>query len=137
MSAATADRYLVFVSTQCIDSGEIGNGPFRAVFDSRDQAVACFTEQVATSQHAIEKEIAKIAAAANGLVFESPYTMEAALFTVPSVAADSAENAKSWITGQLNESEDLSEHVIRFEGFSVGPKGRTATSLDNFLAGWC
>jgi len=73
-------KYLVFVSTQCLDSGEIGDGPFSAVFESEEQAAACFSEQVAASRSAIQNEIAKIADPANGLVFESPYIMQAALF---------------------------------------------------------
>ena len=136
MSAATADKYLVFVSTQCIDSGEIGDGPFRAVFDSRDQAVACFAEQVATSRSSIEREITKIADPANGLVFESPYTLQAALFAIPSDAADSAEDAIAWISEQLADDEDISDNVLQFEGTSFGPHGEKAVTLDEFFSCW-
>jgi hypothetical protein len=136
MSAVTADKYLVFVSTQCVDSGEMGEGPFRAVFDSRAQATACFAEQVAASRSSIEREIAKIVDPENRLVFESPYTMQAALFAVPSDAADSAEDAIEWISEQLEEGEDPSECVVRFDGVSFGPHGDEVMALEDFLTEW-
>ena len=136
MSAATADKYLVFVSTQCIDSGEIGSGPFSALFDSQDQGVACFAEQVAASRSSIEREITKIADPANGLVFESPYTMQAALFAIPSGAADSAEDAIAWISEQLADDEDISDKVLQFEGTSFGPHGEKVVLLEDFLTQW-
>jgi hypothetical protein len=136
MSAATADKYLVFVSTQCIDSGEIGSGPFSALFDSQDQGVACFAEQVATNRISIEREITKIADPANGLVFESPYTLQAALFAIPSDAADSAEDAIEWISEQLANDEDISDNVLQFEGTSFGPHGEKAVTLDEFFSCW-
>ncbi len=129
-------KYLVFVSTQCLDSGEIGDGPFSAVFESEEQAAACFSEQVAASRSSIEREIAKIADPANRLVFESPYTMQAALFAVPSDAAYSAEDAIEWISEQLEEGEDPSECVVRFDGVSFGPQGEEVLALEDFLTQW-
>jgi hypothetical protein len=136
MSAAIPHKYLVFVSTQCVDSGEIGDGPFSAVFDSLDPAAACLSEQVAASRSSIQREIAKIADPVNRLVFESPYTMQAALFAVPSHAADSAENAIEWISEQLEEGEDASEYVVRFDGVSFGPQGEEVVALEDFLTQW-
>lgn len=136
MSNTMQIKYLVFVSTQCLDSGEIGDGPFSTVFKSQEQAAACFSEQVAASRSAIQNEIAKIADPANGLVFESPYIMQAALFAVPSDAANSAEDAIEWISEQLEEDEDLSEYVVRFDGVSFGPHGEEAIDLEDFLTQW-
>jgi hypothetical protein len=136
MSNTMQTKYLVFVSTQCVDSGEIGDGPFSTVFDSLDPAAACFSEQVAASRSSIEREIAKIADPANRLVFESPYTMQVALFAVPSDAADSAEYAIEWISQQLEEGEDPSEFVVRFDGVSFGPHGEEVVALEDFLTQW-
>ena len=136
MSAAIPQKYLVFVSTQCVDSGEIGDGPFSAVFDSLDPAAACLSEQVAASRSSIQREIAKIANPVNRLVFESPYTMQAALFAVPSHAADSAADAIEWISEQLDEGEDASEYVVRFDGISFGPQGEEVLALEDFLTQW-
>jgi hypothetical protein len=136
VAAEAKEKCLVFVSTQCVDSGEIGSGPCSALFDSQDQAIACFSEQVAASRRFIESEIAKIADPANRLVFESPYTMQAALFAVPSDAANSAEDAIAWISEQLADDEDISDNVLQFEGTSFGLKGEKVVSLEDFLAQW-
>ncbi len=136
VAAEAKEKCLVFVSTQCVDSGEIGSGPFSALFDSQDQAIACFSEQVAASGRFIESEIAKLTDPANTLVFESPYTMQAALFAVPSHAGDSAEDAIEWISNELQKGEDLSEYVVRFDGVSFGLHGEKVVSLEDFLTQW-
>ena len=62
--------------------------------------------------------------------------MQAALFAVPSHAADSAENAIEWISEQLEEGEDASEYVVRFDGVSFGPQGEEVVALEDFLTQW-
>ena len=136
MSNTVQTKFLVYVSTQCADSGEIGDGPLSALFHSPDEAVACFGERVAASRQTINKEITKIADRANGLVFESPYTMQAALFAIPSHAADSAEDAIEWISEQLADDEDISDKVLQFDGTSFGPHGEKAVTLDEFFSCW-
>jgi hypothetical protein len=136
VAAEAKEKCFVFVSTQCVDSGEMRNGPFSALFDSQDQAFACFSEQVAASRQFIESEIDKLTDPANALVFESPYTMQAALFAVPSHAGDSAKDAIEWILNELQKGEDLSEYVVRFDGVSFGSHGEKAVSLEDFLTQW-
>ena len=136
MVAEVKEKYLVFVSMQCVDSGEMGDGPLSTLFESLDEAVACFAERVATSRSSIEREITKIGEPANGLVLESPYILQAALFAIPSGAADTAEDAIAWISEQLADDEDISDNVLQFEGTSFGLKGEKVVSLEDFLTQW-
>ena len=136
MSNTVQTKFLVYVSTQCADSGEIGDGPLSALFHSPDEAVTCFTENVAASRSSIEREITKIGDPANELVFESPYILQAALFAIPSDAVDSAEDAIAWISEQLADGEDISDNLLQFEGTSFGLTGEKVVSLEDFLTQW-
>jgi hypothetical protein len=63
-------------------------------------------------------------------------TLQAALFAIPSHAADSAEDAIEWISEQLADDEDISDKVLQFDGTSFGPHGEKAVTLDEFFSCW-
>lgn len=129
-------RYLVFVSTQSSDAGEISGTPVSKMFDSERESMTCFDEAVAASRQHIAQEVAKIKNPKNRLTFESPYIRSGAVFAVP-ITLHSAEEAIAWISKQLDEGEDVAERVIRYEGVSIGPDGEKPYPLDEFLSSWC
>jgi hypothetical protein len=136
MSSAQKTKCLVFASVQCADSGEIGDGPFSAVFDSPSHASECFTEKVAASRRLIEREIATITDPANALTFEAPYFIQVALISVPAEQAQSANDAIRWVSEQLGNGEELADGVLQFEGVSYGPDGKKEVTLEDFLTEW-
>lgn len=136
MSSALKTKCLVFASAQCADSGEIGDGPFSAVFDSPSQAAECFAEKVAANRRLIESEIAKITDPANALTFEAPYLMQVALISVPAEQAQSANDATRWISEQLENGEHLGDCVLQFEGLSYDPDGKKELTLESFWEQW-
>jgi hypothetical protein len=136
MSSALKTKCLVFASAQCADSGEIGDGPFSAVFDSPSQAAECFTDKVAANRRLIETEIATITDPANALTFEAPYLMQVALISVPAQQARSASDAIRWISEQLKNGEELADRVVHFEGVSYDPDDKKQVTLESFWEQW-
>ena len=132
----SACKFLVFVSTQCADSGEISGTPVRKLLDSEQASLECFAAAQAAGRERIASEIAKIRKPENRLTFESPYISSGAVFAVPTTL-NSAEDAVAWISQQLEEGEDIAEQVIRYEGVSVGPDGEKPYDLEDFLSSWC
>lgn len=136
MSSALLTKCLVFASAQCADSGEIGGGPFSAVFDSPSQAAGCFAEKVAASRRLIEREVTTITDPANALAFEAPYLMQVALISVPAERAQSANDAIRWVSEQLGNGEELADSVLQFKGVSYGPDGKKEVRPEDFLTQW-
>lgn len=129
-------KYLVFVSTQCAGAGEVGEFPVRVLCDSEQEALASFKTAQTSSRALIDREIAKITNPENRLIFDSAYISSAALFEVPASAA-TAEDAEAWISEQLDEDEDVTERVLRFEGVCIGPEGEATVTVEDFLTDWC
>ncbi len=135
-SVRTAYKYLVFVSTQCADSGEINGTRMSELLDSEQASLECFAAAHAASRERIASDIAKIRNPENRLTFESTYIRSGAVFAVP-ITLHSAEDAIAWIAQQLDEEEDVAEQVIRYEGVSIGPDGEKPYDLEDFLSSWC
>ena len=131
----SAHKYLVFVSTQCADSGEINGTPVNELLESEQASLEFFAAAQAASRKCIASEVAKINDPKNRLIFESPYISSGAVFAVPTTL-NSAEDAVAWISQQLEEGEDLTDRVIRYEGVSVGPDGERPYALDDLLSNW-
>ena len=129
-------KYLVFVSTQCAGAGEIGDFPVRALCDSEKAAQESFEAAQTSSRALIDRELAMIADPENKLIFDSGYTSSAAIFEVPG-SSETAEDAEDWISEQLDEGEEVSEHVLRFEGICIEPEGETEVTVEDFLESWC
>jgi hypothetical protein len=136
MSSLTLSKFFVFVSTQCVESGEVAGVPHNKLFESEADAIRCFTEGVEAGRALVESEIAIIKKPESNLIFSAPYIVSGAIFRV-SQELESAESAANWITQQLEEGEDASEYVIRYEGFSIGPNGEKPYDLEDFLSSWC
>ena len=77
-----------------------------------------------------------IAGPENKLIFDSGGTRSAAIFEVPG-SSETAEDAEDWISEQLDEGGEVSEHVLRFEGICIEPEGETEVTVEDFLESWC
>jgi hypothetical protein len=135
VSDVAFSKFFVFVSTQCVESGELGGAPHKQLFANENEALRCFTEGVEAGHALVQSEIDIIEKPESKLTFNAPYIVSAAIFRVPP-EINSAEGAVNWITEQLEEDEDVSEYVVRFEGVAIGPDGQKPYSLSDFLVGW-
>jgi hypothetical protein len=129
-------NFLVFVSTQCAESGELSDGPHKELFESEAEAIRCFVEGIKAGRALVESEIDIIKKPESNLIFSAPYIVSGAIFRV-SQELESAESAVNWIMQQLEEDEDASEYVIRYEGVLIGPDGEKPYDLEDFLSSWC
>jgi hypothetical protein len=135
VSEVDTNKFLVFVSTQCVESGELGGAPHKQLFDNENEALRFFSDGFEAGRDLVRSEIAIIEKPENNLIFSAPYIISAAVFQVPP-EINSAESAVEWITDQLEADEDVSDYVTSYEGLSIGPYGQKPYSLSDFLSGW-
>lgn len=136
VSSLTPIKFLVFVSTQHVESGELSDGSHKELFESEAEAICCFGEGIRAGRALVQSEIKIIEKPESSLIFNAPYIISSAIFRVPAELG-SASRAVDWITQQLEENEDVSEHVVRYEGVSISPYREDPYSLHDFLSSWC
>jgi hypothetical protein len=130
-----SSKFFVFVSTQCVESGELGSAPHKQLFATENEALRSFSDGFEAGRNVVRSEIAIIEKPENNLILSAPYIVSAAVFQVPP-EINSAESAVEWITDQLEAGEDVSDYVTSYEGVSIGPYGEKSYSLSDFLSGW-
>lgn len=136
VSSLTPIKFLVFVSTQNVESGEMSDGPHKELFESEAEAVCCFGERIRAGRALIQSEIKIIEKPESNLIFNAPYFISGAIFRVPA-KLESAPRAVDWITQQMQEDENVSEYVLRYEGIAISAYGEKPYPLDEFLSSWC
>lgn len=136
MSSLNPSKLLVFVSTQCVESGEVAGAPHGELFESEAAAIHCFTEGVEAGRGLFQSETGIIETPGSNLIFSAPYIVSGAIFRVPQ-ELESAQAAVNWITQRMEEDGDVSEYVIRYEGVSISAYGEKPYLLDEFLSSWC
>jgi len=130
-----SSKFFVFVSTQCVESGELGGAPHEELFDNESEAIRSFSDGFEAGRDLVRSEIAIIEKPENNLIFNAPYIVSAAIFRVPP-EINSSESAVEWITDQLEAGEDVWDYITSYEGVSIGPHGEKPYSLSDFLVGW-
>lgn len=136
MSSLQPSKFLVLVSTQCVESGEVAGAPHSELFASEAEAIRCFTEGMEAGRGLVQSEIDIIERPESNLIFSAPYIVSGAIFRVPQ-EFESSRSAVDWITKQTEEDEDVSEYVIRYEGVSISAYGEKPYPQDEFLSSWC
>ena len=136
VSSLTPSKFLVFVSTQYVESGELSDGPHKELFESEAEAICCFVEGIKAGRALVQSEIDIINKPEGNLIFSAPYLVSGAIFRVPQ-GLESAQAAVDWITQQMEEHEDVSEYLLRYEGISISAYGEKPYPLDEFLSSWC